>query len=293
MKNLDTNVTTIDSDGFTTVAKVKRTQSQSSLHRATSGGSLSSGTGITNTSGNVRPSISDAASSSSIRRKKSQDKGFDNNSSYHELQDSASFASVNEMKEAGNAEGFTVTESEEVQSNFASIPELSDEQPPVKSSLLLLSPKECGQKVTAVLKDYLVNHDVFDVYVSYEELVQPSQPHSLEHGAKCVEASLQFMMEQSKARLETFLHLWKILVLGGAEADKEKKRAIFNCPMIIEGLQYPLDALAGIMIDAPLANVILLKIVVSTMLWGALAADVSFLMEMAPDSSFGYILTSA
>jgi hypothetical protein len=56
--------------------------------------------------------------------------------------------------------------------------------------------------------------------------------------------------------------------------------------MILDGLRRPLDALADIMIDAPLANVILIKIVASTMHWGALEADISFLLELAAESSF-------
>jgi hypothetical protein len=93
------------------------------------------------------------------------------------------------------------------------------------------------------------------------------------------------MMEQSKARLETFLLLWKTLVLGSS-VEADKKLALISRPMILDGLRRPLDALADIMIDAPLANVILIKIVASTMHWGALEADISFLLELAAESSF-------
>ena len=277
VKNIEN---TTDSDGFTTVAKVKRTQSQSSLRRAESGGSINSG--ISHTPGNFRRSISDATNSPSIRRKRSQEKVSDYITPYPQLPDSSASSSIHETKAATDAEAvLTPPDADRSLSNFDTIPELSDEQPLVK----LLSPAECGQKVKSVLKDYLVNHDASDAYVSYEEIIQPSQSHSLERGSKCVEASFQFMMEQSKARLETFLLLWKTLVLGSS-VEADKKPAIISRPMILDGLRHPLDALADIMIDAPLANVILIKIVASTMHWGALVADVSFLLELAAESSF-------
>mmetsp|Transcript_29259 Transcript_29259/g.41878 ORF Transcript_29259/g.41878 Transcript_29259/m.41878 type:complete len:1101 (-) Transcript_29259:352-3654(-) len=269
VSKLDT--ATMDKDGFVTVAKFRR---------ATSGGNLGGGGGTSKPPGNYRRSVSDAASYSpgTSRKTKAYGKDADNESSYPEFQASLTFESVEEHRESTDAGNIFATE------EIISIPELSNETPPL-TALLLLAPSECGQKVKGILKDYFVNHDVSDALISYEELVQPLQLHALDRGVKCVETSLQFMMEQSKARLETFLLLWEMLTKGSADGDAKSRNAIFDQKMIIGGIRKPLEALSDTIIDAPLANIILTNIVASMISWGALPPDFSFLLNVT-DSSF-------
>ena len=109
-------------------------------------------------------------------------------------------------------------------------------------------PEECAKKMKSLLKEYFVGGDTADAVLSVQELVGKGQAGDVARGKAMVEAAVLMMMEGKEAEVD------KMLTLFEAAADNIPKESFQG------GLKDPVEFLRDIEIDAPLAAILLAKI---------------------------------
>ena len=112
-----------------------------------------------------------------------------------------------------------------------------------KSNITYPKPDECGDKAKNILKEYFVGGDADDAVLSIHELVGAGNEGSVARGTKVVESAVLLVLEMKQEHVDKFLGLY-------LRCAKEKK---IEGESFVLGLNDPLEFLADVAIDAPLA----------------------------------------
>lgn len=114
-----------------------------------------------------------------------------------------------------------------------------------------LEPKECGQKMKSILKEYFVGGDTDEAILSIQDLVGMGHEGHVERGAAAIEAGILLVIEMKEVEVRKFLVVIS-KCLTGEKVDKA------SLPL---GLNDPLEFLRDVEIDAPLASSLLASII--------------------------------
>ena len=273
----------VDKDGFTVFTnspKIIRTQSQGTLRR-----SLSGGGGLTSAAGgpplppSFRRSTSDVAGNgatvspytSPYTRSPARIRAFAQKDSenfkkgFSALQDSLPFDSIAETKPS-------VREHEDSLSSDQ-LADTENSSPNREATPIDLD--KCPASVKSILKEYLYNLDEEDAILSLQDVVQVNQPLAADRGAKCAETMIFFLMDSTTTNVEKCMKLLKKV--------STSSNPVFTADDLLRGLQEPFEFLQDILIDAPLANKILVDIVAGLIYWGVLPPDVTFMTNLPQD----------
>jgi len=148
--------------------------------------------------------------------------------------------------------------------------ETKEPKKPAKKEVVYLSPDECSTKAKNIFKEYFVGGDTDDAVLSIEELIGAGNDGSVERGAKAVESSILMVMEMKESEVLKVMTVLTKCIEGG-KLEKESLAGGFNDP---------LEFLADIEIDAPLAGSHLALIIAELIKIDAIS--LSFLLE-APE----------
>lgn len=121
-----------------------------------------------------------------------------------------------------------------------------------------LSPTECGERMTSILKEYFAGGDLNDAVHSVDELVGNRDEGHMKRGAAVVEAGILLVLEMKRSEVEQF----EVLVshcLEEAKIDRE---------CLAQGLHDPLEFLRDIEIDAPHAGTYLATLLAAWIVCG-------------------------
>jgi hypothetical protein len=110
-----------------------------------------------------------------------------------------------------------------------------------------LEPKECGQKMKSILKEYFVGGDTGDAILSIEEVVGIGHEGHVERGAAMIEAGILLVVEMKESEVRKFLVVMSKTLTEGK----------INKTSIPLGVNSPLEFLRDVEIDAPLASSLL------------------------------------
>ena len=125
------------------------------------------------------------------------------------------------------------------------------------------SPEECGTKIKTILKEFFVSGDIDDATLSVHELIGAGAEGSIDRGMKVLESGIMLVLEMKQEEVDKF----NKLVLRCLNEKKIEKDAI------VSGLNYPLELLSDISIDAPLASSHLTSIITELIKSGAVSFD--------------------
>ena len=123
--------------------------------------------------------------------------------------------------------------------------------PEKKPKANYLAPDECGDKARNILKEYFVGGDADDAVLSLHELVGAGDEGSVKRGTKVVESAVLLVLEMKQQEVDKFVSLY-------LRCAKEKK---IEGESFVLGLNDPLEFLADVAVDAPLAIPYLVGIV--------------------------------
>jgi len=132
--------------------------------------------------------------------------------------------------------------------------------PPKKDKeTVLKTPKECGQLVKSILKEYFFTNDTKDALLSLNELLGPTDDEDYKKRIiTLLQSSILQVMEMKKEDVEKLIKLIETFSAQNDDASKKKE-------YITQSLHLPLESLMDIAIDAPLASKHLSAIVSSFM----------------------------
>lgn len=241
----------VDNDGFTSIQKVafRKTTSKSSL-----------GPPMSPPAPNKPPAMS------SLRRAISQPAM---------PQGANSDPPPSPMDAQKIASSFGVLSMDDDDDDGPGLPSMDEED----SSQPTVDPETCSKKMQSILKEYYVGGDTEDAILSVQELVQVGTKDATARGAKVLEGATLLAMEGKPTDLYKMLSVLKSCI-----ADE---KAIPHAS-IISGFQDPLEFLADIEIDAPLAGKHLAQIVLVCL---AAAANSLTLRALLVDESPEYFRT--
>ena len=136
-------------------------------------------------------------------------------------------------------------------------------------SRTVATPDQCLKKIQSILKEYYVGCDTDDAVLSVDELVQATKVEegALERGAKVIEGATLLAMEGKPTDVPKMLNVMVRCVKEGKVPNAS----------IIKGFQEPLELMADIEIDAPLAGKHLALIIAECLQLKAL--ELNFLVD--------------
>ncbi|KAL3801494.1 hypothetical protein HJC23_000932 [Cyclotella cryptica] len=150
-----------------------------------------------------------------------------------------------------NTRGSTVMGKPELGRKSSTSKSKLDNLPETKPSTTYLSPDKCGEKAKNILKEYFVGGDIDDAVLSIHELVGSGDEGSLKRGTKVVESAILYVLEMKHEEVDKFLSVYL----------RCAKENIIEGSSFVSGLSDPLEFLNDIVVDAPLATPILVRIV--------------------------------